>query len=1283
MSENIETILNRLRQEFIARLPERLAALDAQLVALARGERESIDALHRTAHSLVGAAGVHRLTGVSDAARAVEQMAAAFRPGSDVAATQLDSLRAAMAGLAKAAANPGANLVPPPPPVGRAASPRIMVVEDDADQALWLRSVLEPAGYQVELFVELAAFRAACQDCEPPSAVIMDMVFPEGDDAGARSITELKATSLGQTPVIFLSVRSDIESRLAAYRAGAMSYLTKPVDSGVLLRVLGETVALVPSQPYRVLLVDDDPIQLMIHSQFLRQSGMTVQVTDNPLSVPEILENFSAEALVLDMYMPQCSGPELAANLRDDKRYADKPIIYLSAETDVSRQLLALGRGGDHFLTKPVDSRHLVAVVVLHARRFRQAQETSATMRATLYERERHQQAVDAHAIVSVVDSAGNITYVNDKFCEVSGYSQDELLGQNHRILKSGEHPPAFYEDMWHTISSGAIWSGEVCNRRKDGGYYWVESSIVPFVDASGLPYQYISIRTDITELKEKEESLRTSEERLRRGQAYANIGTWDWNIETGELFWSERIAPLFGHAQGTLETTYENFVNAIHPDDRQAVADAVNACVERDAPYQIEHRVVWPDGTVRWLLERGAVTRDASGKALHMLGVVQDIHSRKQAELALVESEKRLQEAQSMARLGHWLADMESGELYWSREIFHIFGRDPATFKPSVEAFQGAVHPDDLALVRDSEKRAEQTGIHDVVHRIVRPDGSVRYVHKLAHAERSADGQLLRLSGTVQDTTEFMEAKEQVRQSEERFAFAVEGAGDGIWDWNMQTGEMPLSGHYEAMLGYEKGELTPTIDAWVASVHPDDIARVQKNLEDYLEGRLPVYVVELRLCCKGGGYRWILCRGTVVARDGEGKPERMIGIHSDIGRQKEAQAELEVARESAERANQAKSDFLSSMSHELRTPMNAIIGFAQMLEYDSDMTADQQDNVDEILKAGRHLLDLINEVLDLAKVESGRIELSMEGVDLTTLGADCRNLIQPIADQAGIGLRFDLPAGSALFADRVRLKQVLLNLLSNAIKYNRPGGSVRVTAAADKPGHLRIAVTDTGLGIAPEHIGELFQPFNRLAAEAGEIEGTGIGLTITRRLVEMMGGEMGVESSVGVGSTFWLELAVGQMANVGAGETAAESINATDAPQREAKVLAIDDNPANLKLIAQVMGMRENVHLLTAHTPELGIELALGHRPDLILLDINMPGMDGYQVLKVFQTSAELRHIPVVAITANAMPRDIERGKAAGFTDYLTKPLDIGRFLQVADALLDAATTTLPSQQK
>lgn len=381
-----------------------------------------------------------------------------------------------------------------------------------------------------------------------------------------------------------------------------------------------------------------------MNTALLRQFGMTVAATDQPMDVAQILVTFPAEVLVLDMYMPQCSGPELAAALRDDQHHAAMPVIYLSAETNVSKQLLALGRGGD-YLRKPIDPAHLEAVVSLHARRHRQARDLAASEKAAQYEKERQQQALNAHAIVSATDTAGNILYVNDKFCEISGYRREELIGQNHRLLKSGEHPDAFYEDMWRSISSGKIWAGEVCNRHKDGTLYWVESSIVPFLDATGLPYQYISIRTDITGLMKTEQSLRESEERL---------------------------------------------------------------------------------------------------------------------------------------------------------------------------------------------------------------------------------------------------------------IFAVEGAGDGIWDWNLATGAMSVSAHYEPMLGYDKGELSATIDAWVTSVHADDLARVQQSLQDYLAGKAPAYVVELRLRCKHGGYKWVLCRGTVVARDAAGQAMRMIGIHSDITEQKVAEVSLKEARQAA-----------------------------------------------------------------------------------------------------------------------------------------------------------------------------------------------------------------------------------------------------------------------------------------------------------------------------------------------------------------------------------------------
>lgn len=384
-----------------------------------------------------------------------------------------------------------------------------------------------------------------------------------------------------------------------------------------------------------------------------------------------------------------------------------------------------------------------------------------------------------------------------------------------------------------------------------------------------------------------------------------------------------------------------------------------------------------------------------------------------------------------------------------------------------------------------------------------------------------------------------------------------------------------------------------------------------------------------------------------------------------------ERTAELVAAREVAERASQAKSEFLSSMSHELRTPMNAILGFGQLLEIDAGLCQEHKDFVKEILKAGEHLLELINEVLDLSRIDSGRVEISIEPVEVKSVADECHTLIQPLADKRDISLNFSIAPLVAIRADRVRFKQILLNLLSNAVKYNRDGGWIRVEMRAKGTDMLRISVIDSGKGVPEDKMDELFQPFKRLGAEQTQVEGTGIGLTITRRLVEMMGGSVGVESLPGVGTTFWLDLPADALRDIEPASDARDHVKTGADGGHIGRVLYIEDNPANLKLVSQILGRRARVQLLTAHTPELGIELAIAHRPDLILLDINMPRMNGYQVMEIFKADAVLKTIPVVAITANAMPREIEAGKAAGFVEYLTKPFDIMRFLEIVDRLL------------
>jgi PAS domain S-box-containing protein len=391
-----------------------------------------------------------------------------------------------------------------------------------------------------------------------------------------------------------------------------------------------------------------------------------------------------------------------------------------------------------------------------------------------------------------------------------------------------------------------------------------------------------------------------------------------------------------------------------------------------------------------------------------------------------------------------------------------------------------------------------------------------------------------------------------------------------------------------------------------------------------------------------------------------------------------EKNVELESAKSLAEKANLAKSDFLSSMSHELRSPLNAILGFAQLLESGSPLpTPDQKASIGQILQAGWYLLDLINEILDLAVIESGKLSLSLEPVSLADVMRECQAMIEPQALKRSIRMTFPpLAIPYVVHVDRTRLKQVLINLLSNAVKYNRVGGTVVVDCVASTPERTYIRVTDTGAGLSPEQLGQLFKSFNRLGQETSAEEGTGIGLVVSKRLVELMGGVIGVESTVGVGSVFWIEL-VSDAAPAGAcGATGPAALAQPHVLNgaRLRTLLYVEDNPANLKLIEQLVARRSDMRLVTASDGQTGIALARASLPEVILMDINLPGISGLEALKVLREDAATAHIPVLALSANAMPRDIQKGLEAGFFRYLTKPIKIDEFMNALDLALDCA---------
>ena len=395
-----------------------------------------------------------------------------------------------------------------------------------------------------------------------------------------------------------------------------------------------------------------------------------------------------------------------------------------------------------------------------------------------------------------------------------------------------------------------------------------------------------------------------------------------------------------------------------------------------------------------------------------------------------------------------------------------------------------------------------------------------------------------------------------------------------------------------------------------------------------------------------------------------------------------ETNTELASAKSAAEEANLAKSDFLSSMSHELRSPLNAILGFAQLMELASPLPTDsQKESIAQILQAGWHLLKLINEILDLSVIESGKVSLSTESVSLAEVMSECQAMMEPQAQQRGISVtfpRFDNPF--FVSADRTRLKQIVINLLSNAIKYNKEQGTVVVDCTTSTPGFTRISVKDTGAGLSPEKLAQLFQPFNRLGQEAGGVAGTGIGLVVTKRLAELMGGVLGVESTAGEGSVFWCELiscAAPELV-VESGEAATVDRPPVPAGARPRTLLYVEDNPANMKLVEQLIARRPDMRLLTAVNGTLGIEVARTTRPTVILMDINLPGISGVEALKVLRIDPATAHIPVVALSANAMPRDIEMGLDAGFFRYLTKPIKIKEFMDTLNTALEFAEEEL-----
>jgi PAS domain S-box-containing protein len=647
-------------------------------------------------------------------------------------------------------------------------------------------------------------------------------------------------------------------------------------------------------------------------------------------------------------------------------------------------------------------------------------------------------------------------------------------------------------------------------------------------------------------------------------------------------------------------------------------------------------------------------------------------------AALLLGEREQALRQAQAM--LEHIVA--------WSPMVMFrglLGGRGQAFVSGNVERILGYTQEQVLATPRfwfdqlhpqDRDRFAETLQLAvaerapqlEQEYRFLLQDG-YRWLLGVTRLVYDDDGALVDTLGYLMDVTGRRQADEAVREREATLQAVINASPDIITILDAEGGIRSMSPAVHRILGRPPVERVGRSAFGSDIIHPDDLERFSEAQRRVLTGQAEHAAVRLRVRHAEGHWLTLEAYSRPLAA-----PAGALLVTRDVTEQAALEEELRLAKLAAEQANEAKSEYLSRMSHELRTPLNAILGFAQLLELD-DLADEQRENLAHILSGARHLLALINEVLDIAAIEAGRLSLSLEPVALADVAAETVSLIRPLADQHSIVLVGpDVACATHVLGDRQRLKQVLLNLLSNAVKYNREGGSVQLACEPVDGGRLRIKVTDTGLGIPPESVERLFVPFERVGSEHSAIEGTGLGLPLSKRLAEAMGGTLDLASTPQQGSTFWVELPLVEGPVQRDERTGQADARPAEEPAEPAgpalTVLYIEDNLSNLRLVERVLGRRPGVRLITAMRPQLGLDLAADHHPDLVLLDLHLPDMPGEAVLRRLQAEPRTAGIPVVILSADARPGLIQRLLEQGARGFLTKPLDVRELLEVLDGI-------------
>jgi PAS domain S-box-containing protein len=720
-----------------------------------------------------------------------------------------------------------------------------------------------------------------------------------------------------------------------------------------------------------------------------------------------------------------------------------------------------------------------------------------------------------------------------------------------------------------------------------------------------------------------------------------------------GLIWWN----PAFPAALGFTDQEFSrlDIVEHIHADDVAGLDTVVRSLGRGEAVSGIETRYRAKDGSWRWWEWTAAFDRSTG----LVYGAARDTTRRRAATSALRTSQHSLQAIIDNSPSSIFAKDLDGRYVLVNNLFLRALGmeRERVLGRTADEIWPG------LPVEPDADHAVTETGIShtsDVV--IELSDGPHTFI--MTRFPLSTDGRPLGSAGIGTDITERTRAEVALLERE-RLLETVERASPDIILVIDPTGAITsVSEACEQILGLARGSRPEQLEA---ALHPDDAPAWRAALAALRDDPAGGLDLRVRIAHADGHWVTLHARGRAVEPDSGTAPGCVV-VARDVSEDLEFEEQLSTAVQTAELASRSKSQFLSRMSHELRTPLNSVLGFAQLLDMEN-LHAAQAEAVSHILRGGHHLLDLIDEALDISRIETGRVDLTLGSVPVDSVVSDAVNLARPLAERAGVSIETDLTGIEGVFAlaDRQRLLQVLLNLLSNAVKYNHPGGRVALSGETAGAVRLRLRVADTGQGIPADRVHRVFDPFDRLGAENTRVEGTGVGLTLSKQLVENMGGTISVVSRLGEGSTFTVELGVAAPADDERAPTPPETT--ARVLGRPVRVLYIEDNPSNRQLLQYMLAERPGVELTLASTGLQGLELARSEHPDVVILDLDLPDLTGEEVLAELRDDEDTAVVPVVILSADATGEANERLRELGVVRYLTKPIEVGHVIEVVDA--------------